>query len=244
MTAVPVLLYHGIGEAPDLWTVSNRRFTEDVQAVLDSGRTIITVADYVNRLRRRSPLDDLAVISFDDGEESQLPAAVELAEAGLPCTVYVTSSYLGRPGMLTVEGLRELGQVPGIEVGSHSMDHLHLDVLRREQLRRQVRDSKARLEDLLGRPVDGIAYPHGAHDRRVLAEATDAGYTSGAGVKNALSHEDDVPMAVARATITDRTEASEVRALLRGEGRLGERRPRLRTQGYRVVRRARHALGV
>lgn len=244
MSAVPVLLYHGIGDAPDLWTVSNQRFTQDVRAVLDSGRTVITVADYVDRLRRREPLEGLAVISFDDGERSQLPAAQELAEAGLPCTVYVTCSYLGRPGMLTVAELQELGQVPGIEIGSHSVEHVHLDELRTPQLRQQVRDSRARLEDLLGRAVDGIAYPHGAHDRRVVAESESAGYTSGAGVKNALSHARDLPMAVARATITDRTQPSEVKALLRGEGRLGEVRPRLRTRGFRVVRRVRHELGV
>ena len=146
--------------------------------------------------------------------------------------------------MLTAAQLRELGQVPGVEIGSHSVRHVHLDVLRRAELREQVRDSKARLEDLLGRAVDGIAYPHGAHDRRVLAESEAAGYTSGAGVKNALSHGRDLPMAVARATITDRTDPAEVRALLRGEGRLGEVRPRLRTRGFRVVRRTRHRLGV
>ena len=82
MTGVPVLLYHGIGDAPDLWTVSNKRFSEDVQAVLDSGRTVITVADYVARLRAGTSLAGLAVVSFDDGEVSQLAAAQELADRG------------------------------------------------------------------------------------------------------------------------------------------------------------------
>ncbi len=242
-TAVPVLLYHGVGSAEDLWTVTPERFSQDVQAVLDSGRTVVSVASYVERLRAGGPLNGLAVISFDDGEAAQLTAAQELAAAGLPCTVYVTCEFLGRPGFLDTTSLRELADVPGVEVGSHSVRHLHLDVLSREQIRTQVRDSRARLEDLLGQPVLGLAYPHGAHDRRVVDETVSAGYTSAAAVKNALSHPRDLPMAVARQTITARTSPDEVRALLRGEGRLGELRPRLRTRGFRVVRRARHALG-
>jgi peptidoglycan/xylan/chitin deacetylase (PgdA/CDA1 family) len=146
--------------------------------------------------------------------------------------------------MLDEAQLRELGAVPGVEIGSHSVRHVHLDVLRRPEMRAQLRDSRARLEDLLGRPVEGIAYPHGAHDHRVVAEAVAAGYTSGAGVKNALSHDRDLAMAVARYTVTADTDAEAVRRLLRGEGRRGEVRARLRTRTYRVVRRTRHALGV
>ena len=244
MTVVPVLLYHGIGEAADLWTVPARRFTEDVQAVLASGRTALGVADYVARLQAGRPLDGLVVLSFDDGEASQLAAAQELAAAGLPCTVYVTCEYLGRPGMLEVAQLRELATVPGVEIGSHSVRHVHLDVLRRAQIRTELRDSRARLEDLLGRAVEGVAYPHGAHDHRVLDEAVAAGYSSGAGVKNALSHDRDLVMAIARCTVTAQTGADAVRRLLCGEGRRAEVRPRWRTRGYRVMRRSRHVLGV
>lgn len=242
MTAVPVLLYHAIGEADELFTVTPKRFTEDALAVRDSGRTVLGVGDYVTRLRAGEPLDGLAVISFDDGHASTLDAARQLAELGLPCSVYVTSSYLGQPDMLDLGQLHELAQLPGVEIGSHSVRHVRLDELRLEALRVEVRDSRAALEDLLQRPVRGIAYPHGAHDRRVVREAVAAGFTSGAGVKNALSHERDDVMAVARMTVTATTNGEAVRRLLDGQGRLGERRPRLRTRGYRVVRRTRHVL--
>lgn len=242
MTGVPVLLYHGIGDRPDLWTVAWERFRADVDAVLATGRRALTVAEWADVLRSGGPVDDLVVVSFDDGEASQLPAAQHLADAGVPCTVYVTCEHLGREGMLDVAGLRDLAQVPGVEIGSHAVRHLHLDVLRREQQVVEARDSRARLEDLLGRPVLGIAYPHGSHDRHVVAACTAAGYTSGAAVKNALSHERDDPMSIARVTQTRRTTTEQLAATLRGEGRLGETSPRLRTRGFRYVRRARAAL--
>lgn len=242
MTPVPVLLFHGVGDAPDIWTVSAQRFTAAARAVADCGRTPLTVGDYVARLRAGGPIADLVVVSFDDGESSNLTSAQELAALGVPCTVYVTCEHLGQPGMLDEAGLRELAAVPGVEIGSHSMAHVHLDELPVEEIRRQTRGSRARLEDVIGRPVLGIAYPHGDHDARVLRETIAAGFTSGAGVKNALSHERDNPMAVARVTMTTGTSPDDLHALLAGQGRLGEVHPRLRTRGYRVVRRARRAL--
>jgi hypothetical protein len=61
-------------------------------------------------------------------------------------------------------------------------------------------------------------------------------------VKNALSHPADDPFAVGRFTVTATTGREQVRAVL--DGRLAPvawRRERLRTRGYRVVRRARAA---
>jgi peptidoglycan/xylan/chitin deacetylase (PgdA/CDA1 family) len=239
MTAVPVLLYHAVGEPQDPWTVTPARFAEDVVLLRDSGRTPLTVGAYVARQRAGQSLEDLVVVSFDDGDASNLRSAELLAEAGIPCTVYVTASFVDTDGMLTTGQLRELSQVPGVEIGSHAHHHVRLDELSRPALVTELRDSRARLEDVVQAKVVGVAYPHGSYDRRVTSEAKSAGYTSGAGVKNALSHERDDPMAVARMTLTTPTTAADVAALLRGEGRLGEVRPRARTVGWRLVRRAR-----
>jgi peptidoglycan/xylan/chitin deacetylase (PgdA/CDA1 family) len=243
MTAVPVLLFHGVQDDGDDWAVSWQRFTEHVDQVLQSGRTPVTVADLAERLRQKQPVDGLVAVSFDDGEASQLPAAVQLAEAGIPTTVYVTVDYLGTPNYLDAAGLRDLADVPGIEIGSHSVQHVHLDVLSRAELQRNLRDSRSALEDGIGREVRGLAYPHGSHDKRVMAETAAAGYTSGAAVKNALSHDGEQPLSISRLTIQMHTPRSAVEAFLRGEGRLGEVRPRLRTRGFRYYRKLRHRVG-
>jgi peptidoglycan/xylan/chitin deacetylase (PgdA/CDA1 family) len=243
VTAVPVLLFHGVQDDGDDWAVSWQRFTEHVHQVSESGRTPVTVEELARRLREKEPVDGLVGVSFDDGEASQLPAAIQLAEAGIPTTVYVTVDYLGRPNYLDAQGLRDLAEVPGIEVGSHSVQHVHLDVLSRAELQRNLRDSRRALEDGIGREVHGLAYPHGSHDRRVMAEATAAGYTSGAAVKNALSHDGERPLSISRLTIQMDTPPAVVAAFLRGEGRLGEVRPRLRTRGFRYYRKLRHRIG-
>lgn len=240
MTPVPVLLFHAVLDDGDAWAVTPRRFTEHLQRVLACGRTPVTVAELSRRLRAGESLDRLVAVSFDDGEASQLAAATELAEAGVPSSVYVTMDYVDRPGMLDGAQLRALADVPGIDLGSHSVHHVHLDVLSGADARRELRDSKAALEDVVQRPVLGVAYPHGSHDRGVLRATEEAGYVSGAAVRNALSHDGEHPLSVSRLTVTMATEDQQVERFLRGEGRLGEVRPRLRTRGFRVYRKLRH----
>lgn len=243
MTAIPVLLFHGVAdEGGDAYAVTWERLREHAALVLASGRTPVTVQEISLRLAAGQPVDRLVAVSFDDGEAAQLPAAALLADSGIPSTVYVTVDFLGRPGFLDAAGLRELSAVPGIEVGSHSVRHVHLDVLPRAELDVQVRDSRAALEDGTGREVRGIAYPHGSHHKGVVAAAERAGYVSGAAVRNALSHDREHPLSVSRLTVTQATPLPAVQAFLQGEGRLGETRPRLRTRGFRVYRKARHRL--
>ncbi|MFN2540512.1 MAG: polysaccharide deacetylase family protein [Mycobacteriales bacterium] len=242
MTAVPVVVFHAIRDDGDPWSMSWSRFREYAGMVADSGRTAVTVHELAQRLRTGASVAGLVAVSFDDGDASQLPAAAALADAGLASTVYVTVGYLGTDGMLDAAQLPELSAVPGVEVGSHSVQHVHLDVLGPAELRAQLRDSRAALEDLVGQEVRGIAYPHGSHDRRVLRAAEQAGYRSGAAVRNALSHDREHPLSVSRLIVTQATPIPMVQAFLRGEGRLGETRPRLRTRGFRLYRKARHRL--
>lgn len=240
---VPVLLFHGVDETGDAWSVTPSRFREHLDLVAACGREAVTVGELSARMRAGAALAGLVAVSFDDGDASQLTAAGELAEAGIPSSVYVTIERIGRPGFLSEDGVRELDAVPGVEVGSHSVRHLHLDLLPPVVLRAELHDSRTALEHLLARPVTSVAYPHGSHNRRVVRAAAEAGYVSGAAVRNALAHGGEDPLAVSRLTVTMATPLSEVRAFLRGEGRRGETRPRLRTRGFRYYRSARYRLG-
>jgi peptidoglycan/xylan/chitin deacetylase (PgdA/CDA1 family) len=64
----------------------------------------------------------------------------------------------------------------GLEIGSHTVTHPILTKADDGQLRRELRDSRARLEAELGRGVDLFCYPNGAFDERVRRETESAGY--------------------------------------------------------------------
>jgi hypothetical protein len=92
--------------------------------------------------------------------------------------------------------------------------------------------------------VTSFAYPYGAHDPRVRAAVIAAGFHSAAAVKNAISHRADDPWAIARWTVDGATDAERIARVLDGRGvPRAWRRERLRTRGYRTVRKLRRRIG-
>jgi peptidoglycan/xylan/chitin deacetylase (PgdA/CDA1 family) len=78
-------------------------------------------------------------------------------------------------GPVTWEQAREM-DAGGVEIGSHTVSHPILTTTDDDELRRELRDSRARLEEELGRGVELFCYPNGACDERVRREAASAGY--------------------------------------------------------------------
>jgi len=62
---------------------------------------------------------------------------------------------------LCADDVRRLSE-SGIEIGSHSVSHPILAALQPEDAKREIGESKATLERVLGRPVRAFAYPFGA----------------------------------------------------------------------------------
>ena len=128
-------------------------------------------------------------VTFDDGYASIAALAAPIfAGLRVPMTVFVVAGAVGQTNIwdqrqgdreeriLSREALRALA-AEGMEIGSHTLTHAHLPQLADAELRAEVADSKARLEDLLGCPVSGFAYPYGELDARVRAAVIAAGYS-------------------------------------------------------------------
>jgi peptidoglycan/xylan/chitin deacetylase (PgdA/CDA1 family) len=241
---IPVLLYHSVadGEAAsgDRFAVSPRRFSEHVAAITASGRVPLTISELASALRGERELPERAVaVTFDDGYADTSDAVALLAAHGLTSTLYVTSSRIGARDGIEVAALEAI-LAAGAEIGAHTVTHPHLDELRIDVAAREIADSRAAVGQALARPVASFAYPHGAHDARVRTAVIDAGFSSAAAVKNALSHSSDDPFAIARVTIVADTATAAVSELLAGRGvPLAWRGERARTRIYRGVRKAR-----
>ena len=86
----------------------------------------------------------------------------------------------------------------GVEIGSHTLTHPILTNVGDERLRRELRDSKSRLEEILGRQVDQFCYPNGDNDERVQCEVARAGYRAAVTVVNGLIQRGDDPLTLRR----------------------------------------------
>ena len=86
----------------------------------------------------------------------------------------------------------------GVEIGSHTLTHPILTNVGDERLRRELSDSKSRLEEVLGRQVDQFCYPNGDNDERVRREVARAGYRAAVTVESGLNQGGDDPLTLRR----------------------------------------------
>ena len=253
--AIPILLYHSVSDTPTgdfgPFTVSRSQFAAHLDRLLAHGFATLTIGQLLARIRAREPLPErTAVITVDDGfADFETNAWPELQKRGINATLYVTAGVVGRRPrwlaplhadqlpMLNQQQLVDLA-AQGCEIGAHSMSHPQLDCLASDQAAQEIGQCKEVLEQALGQSVDSFAYPHGHYNRKVRQMVVDAGYSSASAVKDALSHLDDDQFALARITVKSKFDEAKIDQVIVGEAfPRAWRRERLRTRGWRHVRR-------
>lgn len=132
-----------------------------------------------------------AAVTFDDGFACVARNGVpELAARKIPVMIFTPAGSLGafpswisdtdHPDssevVMSDEELRDLAELPGVSIGSHCLTHRNLMNLDEEESRREIRDSKCRLEAILGKEVHSVSFPHGAYEDRHTEMAYEAGY--------------------------------------------------------------------
>lgn len=254
---LPILLYHSVADRPTgrfgRFTVTRAQLASHLDLLAERHHRVLTAGELADIRDAGGVIPPRSVVvTFDDGladfAEHAWPA---LRERGMGATLYVTAGLIGRTStwlapvgadrlpMLTAQQLRDLA-ADGCEIGSHTMTHPNLDCLRTERADREIRLSRAVLEEAIGRPVEHFAYPHGYHSGRNKQQVAAAGYRSAMAVRNVLSHGRDDPFALSRVTITDDIDAERLAAILDGHG--SDRAAaygRPRTWIWRQVRRLR-----
>lgn len=193
--AIPVLMYHVVdtprSEGEQRLCCPPVEFERQMAWLAQSRWKVISLSTLVDAVSGGHSLPDNAVVvTFDDGTACTFERALPvLRRFGFPATVYVVAGMVGgrnewmcREGhperaMLSTAQLRAL-QSDGIEVGSHTVTHVRLAGLSTAALRREVVDSKERLEGMLGRAVRHFAYPYGSFDSAATNAVRGAGYMS------------------------------------------------------------------
>ncbi len=182
-----VLMYHGVEDVPqdpyDLW-VTPARFAEQMTWLAERGLRGVSMETLVAAMRAGRERG-LVGITFDDGYVNVLENAVpELLRHGFTATMFVVSGQLGGTNEWDGEPVRPLMSAQqvaevagaGMEIGSHGATHIQLAGLDADRLKTEVSDSRSTLSELLGRPVQGFAYPYGTMDAAARHAVREAGY--------------------------------------------------------------------
>jgi peptidoglycan/xylan/chitin deacetylase (PgdA/CDA1 family) len=129
----------------------------------------------------------LISITFDDGFMSQYTNAfTTLKKYGLNGTFYIVTNYLGTSPYMTKNNMIEVSSA-GNEIGSHTINHVHMPILTDSALDLELSFSQSFLQGILGKPVINIASPFGEYSTTVLTaikkyyvshRSTEAGYNT------------------------------------------------------------------
>lgn len=216
--SVPVLMYHQISARPHpafrKYTVTPRAFAAQVRWLAAAGYSTVTpdqLADAragVGGLPRRP-----VMLTFDDGFLECVEHALPVLRAhGFSGVFYLVAGQVGGPSRWLRPILGDAFPLAGWEAarrleregsvcGAHSWSHPRLAELSGEACRRELRDSRARLEDRLGRAVTHLAYPHGSWNGRVRDLAEEEGYRTACTVEVGLAGPGDDLLALPRVPV-------------------------------------------
>lgn len=214
---VPILLYHHINVPPQAGIparsnyVHPRRFFAQMRWLKRLGFQGLSLqegAEYIYKKKHGK----IAIITFDDGFRSVYDVAMPiLNELGFTATCFfVLNQINGENNWDRPEAPRQpcmnLSQMQdwiknGHEAGSHSLDHVRLTALTKEQAREQIAKSKLALEDYINSKVRSFAYPYGAQSKDHYEIVNSAGYDFAVTTHRGRATPRDNPFALPRHSI-------------------------------------------
>lgn len=183
---VPILMYHYIRTNPDPrdkigfgLSVTPGDFAQQMSWLASNGYHPIDLADLRAYLRGQTPLPAKPVVlTFDDGYRDLYTTAYPILRAHrFKAVAYVVSGFLGSPANVTAEQVLEM-EAGGVQVGSHTVSHVDLTRASPSELRRELVESRASLEALVGHPVVDFCYPAGRYNDAVVRAVQASGYES------------------------------------------------------------------
>lgn len=184
-TKVMVLNYHKIEDVDISLSVLPRDFEDQMKYLKDNNYHTITPEELYDSLSGNYQLPENPVlITFDDGYLDNYENAYPiLKKYGFKATIFVISSFVGKyEHYFDWEQAKEMAE-HGISIQSHTVDHKSMTDLSDEQLRTELVESKKKIEEEMGRPVNFIAYPTGTYNLHIAQMVKDAGYKAAFTIK-------------------------------------------------------------
>lgn len=180
-----VLAYHLVGAGTGSPVDIDERLFHDQMETLAENERVLSLTHALAELESSGTIRRSAyVITFDDAYANFAEVALPVLQSlGLPAILYVPCDFISGTGTPPIRGtedlspcswstLREITATGLVEIGSHTLSHRDLPGLDEREAEREIRGSRERLEEELGREVTSFCYPRGAwtnHLERIVA---------------------------------------------------------------------------
>ena len=169
--SVIILEYHQIAPVAEVdrdsraYNVEPEEFAAQLDYLTAAGYHTITLQEYMRARKGKFTLPDKPIVlTFDDGYTDNYTYMLPLIEErGMKAVVYMITNKIGTKDYLTWDKLRDM-QRRGVEIGSHTANHLPLTSLPPDKQKDEVALSKLLMEWNGINTVFSLSYPNGAYD--------------------------------------------------------------------------------
>lgn len=193
---LPVLMYHRVIDnnkyagVYDTY-VNLENFEKQMKYIKDNGYEAITFEDIANGEYKNRFNKKYVIITFDDGYKDNLKNALPiLKKYNLKAVLfYVTDEKYNkwdtdaenRPKekkfeLMNLEEIKELYSSGLIEIGGHTTTHLDMPLIEREELKKDLEESKDKIKAITGKKVVSFAYPWGRNNETCRKVVEEVGY--------------------------------------------------------------------
>lgn len=190
---IPVLYYHSIDrEVGNELRIPAEEFEAHMKFLYQAGYQSITLKElyqhfYEGRELPKKPF----VLTFDDGYADNYLNAFQIAKKySFTGTIFMVTGWIDGAGYLAKEQLREMSSA-GWQIEAHTVSHPILNELTTKQLEIELRESKAKLEEIINHPVNYLAYPFGIYTEQIIQRSKAAGYIMGFTTERGWAKEKD-----------------------------------------------------
>lgn len=206
---VPIIMYHSVNpdaKPENRLSVSVETFQRQMLFLHRNHYNIMPLeilADLIKRGKRLPPKS--IALTFDDGYKDNYTYAFPiLKKYHIPVTVFVIFDEVGRADRLSWEEIKEMRDSDIITFGSHALGPEPLiNIKSPEELKRQIYDSKIKLEEKLKEKVNLFSYTQGMFTEQIRKLVIDAGYKSAVATNPGRNYPNDDIFALKRLRISE-----------------------------------------
>lgn len=158
------LVFHHVNPShintPESCQCTPDSFIKIIEGVQGMGYTIISL-DELQLVVNKQLSKKFAIITFDDVPSDMYEYAYPyIKDKKIPFTVFVTTSFVGKEGYISMEQLREFSLDPLCTIGAHTITHPLLRFCKDKE--KEIVDGGAELERMINRKIEYFAFPFGS----------------------------------------------------------------------------------
>ncbi|WP_395894153.1 polysaccharide deacetylase family protein [Bacillus safensis subsp. safensis] len=173
---LPILMYHSISSGNSL-RVPKSEFASHMKWLKENDYVTLSPEEAYQVLTTNSiPSEKYVLITFDDGYTDNYTKAFPiLKQYGMKATIFMIEQSIGRPNHLTDEQM-DVMMAHGISIESHTIHHLELNRLSKQQQEEELKGSKTFFDQRFSQRTRMVSYPVGRYNEETLKLAKEAGY--------------------------------------------------------------------